>query len=197
MDDTRMKITLLLTAALCLLAPAVISADKDAGDVDQARTTLKKWVETRRIISQEKRDWALGREVLNGRIDLVQREIDAQRDKIGETEASIAEVYHQRAELIEENEQLKAASEALSSILVGLEARTTELLQRLPNAIRVHVRPLSQRLPKRPPDNPNDTKARSAIFSMRRRAARQSKRALFSSRRCARPKSPPLHAICA
>jgi hypothetical protein len=101
MDDARMKTKLLLTAALCFLAPAVISAYKDAVDVDHARTTLKKWVETRRIISQEKRDWALTREVLNGRIDLVQREIDAQRGKIGETEASIAAVDHQRADLIE------------------------------------------------------------------------------------------------
>jgi TonB family protein len=97
-----MKTTLLLTATLCLLAPAVLSADKGAVEVDQARTTLKKWVETRRIISQEKRDWALAREVLNGRLDLVQREIEAQRDKIGETEASIAEVQHQQAELMEE-----------------------------------------------------------------------------------------------
>ena len=158
MDDARMKTKLLLTAALCLLAPAVISADKDAVDVDQARTTLKKWVETRRIISQEKRDWALAREVLNGRIDLVQRELDAQSGKIGETETSIAEVYRQQADLIEENEQIKATSEVLSSTLAGLEARTTELLQRLPDAIRVHVRPLSQRLPESPPDNPNDTK---------------------------------------
>jgi hypothetical protein len=158
MDDARMKTTLLLTAALCLLAPAVLSADKDAVEVDRARTTLKKWVETRRIISQEKRDWALAREVLNGRLDLVQREIEAQRDKIGETEASIAEVHHQRAELIEENEQLKAAAEALSNTLVGLEAHTTELLQRLPDAIRAHVRPLSQRLPKSLPGHPQDTK---------------------------------------
>lgn len=153
-----MTTKLLLTVALCLLASAAMSADKGAADVDDARATLQKWVEIRRIISQEKRDWTLAREVLNERIDLVQREIDAQRSKIGETAANTAEVHAKWSDLLEENATLKAASEALSHTLIKLEARTTELLQRLPEAIRVRVRPLSQRIPKHPFDNPDKIK---------------------------------------
>jgi len=155
---------LLLTTALWAAAPAAVSADNGAtasgtadngtANIDDARTALKKWVEIRRLLSQEKRDWALSREVLNERLDLVQREIEAQRAKIGEAENSMAEVDHKWADLSEENEALKAATAALSSTLTALENRTQTLLKRLPEPIRVRVRPLSQRLPA----DPDETK---------------------------------------
>jgi hypothetical protein len=140
-------VALLLTAVLWVVTPAIIAADKDAANVDDARTTLKKWVETRRIISQEKRDWALAQEVLNERIDLVQREIDAQRAKIFEAETSTAEVDQKWVKMHEENEDLREATETLSNTLTALEERTQSLLKRLPEPIRVRVRPLSQRIP--------------------------------------------------
>ena len=140
-------VTLLLTAVLWVVTPVVIAADSDAVKVDDARATLKKWVETRRIISQEKRDWALAREVLNERINLVQQEIDAQRAKIDEAATSTAEVDQKWIEMSEENENLREATETLGSTLTTLEARTQSLLTRLPEPIRVRVRPLSQRIP--------------------------------------------------
>ncbi|HVS10057.1 MAG TPA: DUF3450 family protein [Planctomycetota bacterium] len=144
--------TLLPLAALCLVcAAAAPSGDggKAAGDgdVDGVRATLAKWVEVRRILSKEKRDWALGREILNERIGVVSREIEALRAKIAEAEASIAEADEKRAGLLEENERFRAASSALGGEVVALEARTTALLPRLPDPIRERVKPLSQRLP--------------------------------------------------
>ena len=142
--------TLLLTATLWAAAPVAVLADSDTAKVDDARTALKKWVEIRRIISQEKRDWALAREVLNERIDLVRQEIDAQQAKIGETETSIAEADDKWADLSDEHEALREATAALGSTLTALEARTHMLLKRLPEPLRVRVRPLSQRLPSDP-----------------------------------------------
>ena len=101
------KAVFILIVALFLPVSAAMSADKGAVDVEDARTTLQKWVEIRRIISKEKRDWTLAREVLNERIDLVQREIKSQREKIKETEANIHEADQKRDSLMEENEQLK------------------------------------------------------------------------------------------
>jgi hypothetical protein len=150
---------LLLAAAVCLVSPGVMSANQgavgqDEDRVDQARTTLEKWVETRRIISMEKRDWALGREMLTERIELVKREIESLRERIGDAETSIAEADKKRAGLMEEVAGLKEVSAALGKIAAMLEARTKELMKRLPDPIRERVKPLSQRLP----ENPEETK---------------------------------------
>lgn len=146
--------TLLLTSAICLLSSGAISADMTDGDVDNTRAALEKWVETRRIISKEKHDFELGREMLTERIELVQREIESLRVKIGEAEKSITEADKKRAELLDENEKLKEASASLSGTVIKLEARTKEILKRLPDPIRERVKPLSQRFP----ENPAETK---------------------------------------
>jgi len=137
-----------------LLSLGTVSGDQVIGGVDETRAALEQWVETRRLISQEKRDWALGREMLNERIALVKREIASLRTKIDDAESSIAEADKKRVELMDENERLKEASAALDGTVTALEQRTRDLLRRLPDPIRERVKPLSQRLP----EDPDDTK---------------------------------------
>jgi chromosome segregation ATPase len=115
--------------------------------VDNVRATLEKWVEVRRVISKEKQEWVLGKEMLNERIELVQREIASLREKIGQAEASISDADKKRAELVAENDALKSAAATLGGIVTHLEARTAALIQRLPDPIRERIKPLSQRLP--------------------------------------------------
>lgn len=118
--------------------------------IDDTKRALEKWVETQRVISQEKRDFAIAREMLNERINLVQREIQSLRDRIRDAESSIAEADRDREKLIQENEQLREASSSLGEILIALESRVTGLLVRLPEPIRERVKPLSQRIPDDP-----------------------------------------------
>ena len=132
-------------------APAAAADARGAqGKVDDVRAALEKWVETRRILSQEKRDWALGREMLGERIGVVQREIESLRGRIAEAQASIGEVDAKKAELAEENERLQHAASALASVVAPLEARIHTLLARLPEPIRERVAPLSQQIPSDP-----------------------------------------------
>lgn len=121
---------------------------QDEADLDATRDTLEEWVDTRRVLSKEKADWALGRELLEDRIELVRGEITSLRGRIAEAQSSIAEADEKRVELIEENERYKAASVSLEEMVEGLEARTRSLLARLPEPIAERVKPLSQRLPK-------------------------------------------------
>lgn len=116
-------------------------------DVENTRATLEKWVDTRRVISQEQRDWATGREMLNERIALVKREIESARGKVKEAQATITEADTKRAELVDVNEKLKLQSAELAKTVIALEQRTKELLKKLPDPIRDRVKPLSQRLP--------------------------------------------------
>jgi FtsZ-binding cell division protein ZapB len=123
-------------------------------NIDNVRTTLEKLIETRGIISKEKQDWAIDREILNERIKLVQREITSLREKISQAEQSISEADKKRAELIEENDKLKSASEKLKSIISELESRTIALDKRLPDPLRDRIKLLSRLLP----EDPNQTK---------------------------------------
>ena len=146
--------SLLFICAVCLLCSGAISANKGGVNIEDTRAALEKWVETERIISQEKHDWILGREMLTERIELVQREIESLRTKNTEAEQSISDADKKRSGLMEENEKLKSAGATLCGIVTKLEARTVALIKRLPEPIRERVKPLSQRLP----EDPNQTK---------------------------------------
>lgn len=135
-----------VTSALCAMTIAAMptEAEVSVGDV---RNTLEQWVETRRVISKEQRDWALGKEMLEDRIGLVQREIDSLQKRITDAEASIAEADVKRLELLVKNDTMKSAASSLERTVEGLEARTRLLLTKLPDPIREGVTALSQRIP--------------------------------------------------
>lgn len=136
---------LLRAGSVALLASGAALQDDER--IDDVRTALEKWVETRRLISLEKRDWATGKELLQARIEVVRGEIAALRARIEETEKSAADADEKLAELVAEKDSLAQAASSLQERVETLEARTRALLARLPDPIRERVRPLSQSLP--------------------------------------------------
>lgn len=134
----------LLCSALLAQGPAAEAAQ---GPVEAARTAIERWVETKAVLSKEQRDWAEGKDVLQGRIAIVQRELEGHRARIADAEKSIAESDQKRAELAEERERLKAAAHGLEGTIGTLEQRTAALLKRVPDPLRERVKPLSQRMP--------------------------------------------------
>jgi len=127
----------------------------DAGEaITSTRSQLEQWVETRRIIAQEKQDLKLAKEMLNERIQLVQSEIEALKEKIKEAEANISKTDKQFNELTEENEKLKQASDTLLATIKALEMRMEKMLAGAPTPVTRRVQVLSQQIP----DNPDETK---------------------------------------
>lgn len=139
--------TLVFTAAIATLSIAATRSDEGAAKIEGTRTSLEQWVETRRAISKEKRDWELGRELLTQRIELVEREVSTMRDRTNETRLSIAEAERKQAELTAERGRVTDAIAGLEASLSGLEKRTLELLSRCPEPIRERVEPLSRSIP--------------------------------------------------
>jgi hypothetical protein len=142
-----------VSSALAILAaamavPGLLRAESLPGAPD--RDTLEKWIETQRLISMEKQDWRTGRELLEERTELVQREIASFREKTAQATNDIGEADLKLAEMKAENDELKTATEGLEAAIVGLEARVQDLLARSPEPIRQRVKPLSQRIPKNP-----------------------------------------------
>jgi len=124
--------------------------------INTTRDQLEKWVEVRKIISQEKQDLKLAKEMLNERIALVQSEIDALRQQIEQAEQNIAKTDKQYNELTSENERLKQATELLAARVAIYEKRVKELLASLPAPLVEQLRSLSQKLP----ENPDETDQR-------------------------------------
>lgn len=146
----RVGLGLFPACALALASGSAIAQEGAADRVANARAALEKWVEARSVLSKEKRDWAVGRELLQERIDLVKREGELLRGRIAEAEQSITEADKKREELVAENGKLLEASAALQQTVVTLEARCKQLVARLPDPIRERIKPLSQRLPEDP-----------------------------------------------
>ena len=143
----RISVALWLLVAIWLPSPAVLTAGEDGSAVDSTRAALEKWVETRRVLSKERSDWALGRELLEERVDLVQREVENLRERVAEARSSLAEAAVKREELLTKRSALQTASTALIAKASELESRTQHLIRRLPAPIQQRVAPLSQRLP--------------------------------------------------
>ena len=144
---TRRSYVLTLLVGLVAAVPAGTAQTDGADRIDDVRTTMDKWVQTRRLISKERQDWTLGREMLDERIKLVEREIASLREKIAQAQKNIDETDIKRAELVAENDKLKSAGAELAGIVTGMEAQTKALTKRLPDPIRSRVKPLSQGLP--------------------------------------------------
>ena len=137
-----MKIILVLIAALSFPVAAL-----QGQEVDRTREALSKWVETRKLISQEKQQWELEREVLSDRIDLVRAERNSLAEKIHETQSLITDADKKRENLVKENDALKNASATLVNRIFSLEREVITLLAILPEPVQDRMRPLSQRIP--------------------------------------------------
>jgi septal ring factor EnvC (AmiA/AmiB activator) len=136
---------------LPVLALALVAGASFADDAfDTTRALLERWVETRKAIATEKRDWKLAKEMLEDRAELVRGEIAAVEAKIAETERGVGEADKVRAALVAEADALKLEGDVLAGTVATLEARTRTLLARLPAPIREKVKPLSARLPEDP-----------------------------------------------
>ncbi|NQV33283.1 MAG: DUF3450 family protein [Phycisphaeraceae bacterium] len=139
---------------LSACAACAMAVDTQAGSVEQARSTLERWIETRQVIAKEQQDWALGQEMLKERVQLLEHEIQSLRTKIEEASQSIGEADKKRAELVQENESLKLLGNTLTATISQFESQTKVLNHRLPDPVRDLIKPLSQRLP----DDSNETK---------------------------------------
>lgn len=117
------------------------------------RLGLEKWLEQRRLISEAKQSWRLGREMLGDRIALLQGEIDDLAKKRQQTEAEMTATDARLGPQVTRRDELKQAGEEMRRTVRRFEERVKELLARSPVPIVEKVKPLSQRIPY----NPNDT----------------------------------------
>ena len=148
------------TAAKSKAAPAATPAAPPAAPptappappatLDETRLTLNKWIETQQIISKERNDWQQGKEILQGRIELVGKEVGVLKDRITQSELAVVESNKKRDELVAENDQLKAVTAQLSDAVTTMEDQVRKLAKLMPEPVNAKLLPLMQRMPADP-----------------------------------------------
>lgn len=149
-----LKHPMLLGTALaltCLIPAHVFAQDADVApaepEIDEARLMLDRWVETRRTISKQKSDWALGKQMLVDRIDLLQRNISEVEQEIASQKQKLEGFDESVASLEAKNEALKKAADELAELVDEMEARAVSLLNAAPQPLIESVKPLAVQIP--------------------------------------------------
>lgn len=152
--DSRLSRTVLMTAAACLLCVGATSAQgTDASDkVAVVRSLLEQLGETQRLISKEKTSWAVDKEHLQQRIEVMKSQISDLRTKVGDVDKSLSEAKKTQGDLEKEHAELGEVTEVLANKIATQESKTRKLLDRLPPPLRERIEPLSQLIPKKPED---------------------------------------------
>ena len=154
----KIKVKVLVAFLLAMQAiPALAVDDENAvgEEINISRTALAKWVETQRIISQEKRDFDLAREMLTERIKLLEREIEELESKVITAKNNISAADSKRLDIVKENQQYNNNFTALGNLIGRLETGMRTMVKSLPSNVKSDVQPLSQRLPD---ENTGETK---------------------------------------
>lgn len=143
-----------MTGAVLALGVVAVARAETADTDEAGRATVEKWIETRRLISQEKQDWRLGKELLADRARMLSKELAGIREKTMAATNETAEADRKLAEAHAQSDQLDAVAARMRAALAALEAHLPALLARTPDPVRERMKPLIQRLPQ----NPADTK---------------------------------------
>ena len=140
-----MALRILNLLSLGILSAA--SSGQAANSVGDTRNTLQEWVETRRIISQEKSDWQVEQSIFTDTVGLLSNELERLNAELEEMEASATAADEDRAKLSAKKEKLNAASSVVEAHIGELETQMKAVLKTLPEPLVQKIKPLIRRLP--------------------------------------------------
>lgn len=141
-----MKIHSFIVAVIAIIAYGTLTAQDSS--VAESRTALQEWVETRQIISREKADWALLKEVLADSEELLAAQLGLLTEKLAELEDSQTAADEEREKLMASNEALKEATRSLDKTISAVEVKLLALVPSFPQPLRDGVDPLVRRIPR-------------------------------------------------
>ena len=140
-------------AAAALLGVSLFATGA-LGGVDDFRAALEKWVETRQIVSEERSEWQVEREILRASRDLLKQEKEALTAEIAELEANSTEADTERDDLLSRRDEYQRAAGVLEGRIRAMEEEVLALAPRLPEPLRNKLELLLVQIP----DDPERTK---------------------------------------
>ena len=140
-----------LSCAVLIVSPALSGlngAESSASPIEQTRSTLDKWVETRQLIAKSRADWQVERESLVQSVAILEQAAKDLDEQIKTARETASKADEERQKLLEQGQVLTKGTEAIASVISGLEAQTLTLIKWLPDPLRDTIRELSTRIPK-------------------------------------------------
>lgn len=133
-----------LAAALVALAPLVVRAQDR---VDPFRVKMEKWIEVRKLLSEEAAAWESERQMLRASRDLLAQEKQAIGEQIGELRGSVTAADAERNELLLRRGELERADRAMDERIRGLEKEVLALAPSLPEPLQDRLQLLLVQIP--------------------------------------------------
>jgi len=121
-----------------------------ANSIQLSRDSLAQWIEIQRIISSEESSWQTTKMTLEGRLALVQQELDELNGKVDQSNKTISEEDTRKTNLQRDLEAAKSATQTLVETAGALEAEIKKLKSILPDPILKKVQALYDRIPEDP-----------------------------------------------
>jgi Protein of unknown function (DUF3450) len=133
-----------------IAAVAAATSARAETSLNETRSTLEKWIETRQLISKTRSDWQSDKEMLEQTGRLFEREInsvEAQMAKLG-TNSTLVEKERVEAEALRKSSE--ESLEKSKQFATAFEARILKLAPQLPAPLQETLKPLINRVPTDP-----------------------------------------------
>lgn len=140
---------MLIAAGLALASPSALLAQPQ---LDETRSTLKEWVELKKLISEEQNKWRVEQQTLEESISLLESEIENLKSSIEKQEAGATAAEEARQSLTQQEEALKQASAVVKDAMDDLERQTLEITEYFPSPLK-DIENLSKLVSRIPRDN--------------------------------------------
>lgn len=118
--------------------------------LQETRSTLEKWVETRQLISKTRSDWQSDQEMIAQTIQLYERELKAIEEQMSKVSTNNTQVAREMAEAIALQKLSNESLEGVRQYATQLEARVKQFVPQLPVPLQDILKPQLARLPADP-----------------------------------------------
>jgi septal ring factor EnvC (AmiA/AmiB activator) len=154
--DTPRRAAVGWSSCLLLLLPCLLAAAESP--VNEARSTLEKWVETRQLISKTRADWQGDKDTLEQTIALYERELSSVDEQMSKVSTNNTQAEKEMQEALALQKTAQEALDRARQFATGFEAKLKKFVPQLPAPLQDIVKPLVMRMP----EDPEKTKMLSA-----------------------------------
>ena len=136
----------LLALALSLSNSGQAQSDI-AERLEEARTTIEKWVDARQLISKERSKWREQNALIGYKIGLFKSETEALNERIEDYKEKVTRAEADRSRFAAEEATLRAAARVVKGAIHGYEIKLLALSKRFPQPLTDKIAPLVKQLP--------------------------------------------------
>lgn len=148
---TRNRRVLLSMAAVIVTAAPLAAQAQDR--VDPFRAKMEKWVEVRKLLSEERSAWESEQQMLRASRDLLVQEKKALTEQISELQGSATVADNERNELLLRRGELQRADRALDERIREFEKEVLALAPLLPQPLQSKLQLLLVQIPESPEES--------------------------------------------